>query len=62
MIKKKDIVIGNVYIHKDFNMHMVLDSFSPGQESHLGMITLKALHFTWIGSLRDFQREFKSSL
>jgi len=60
MIKKKDIVIGSLYIHKDFKIHMVLESFSPGHESHLGMITLKALHFTWIGSLRDFQSEFVS--
>ena len=61
MIKNKDIKIGLVYVHKAFKMHMVLKSFSPGQESHLGMITLKAMHFTWTGSLRDFQWYFTSN-
>ena len=60
MIEKKDIKVGFVYINKDYNMHMMLKSFSPGHESHLVMITLKSMHFTWTGSLRDFQSEFKS--
>lgn len=60
MIPKKDIRIGFIYIHRAFKMHMVLKSFSPGHESHLGMITLKAMHFTWTGSLRDFQHYFIS--
>lgn len=58
MIKKKDIQIGSVFVNKAYNMPMIVKSFSPGQESHLGMITLRFHHFTWTGSLRDFQSEF----
>lgn len=60
MIQKKDIRIGFIYTHEVSKMHMILKSFSPGHESHLGMITLRSCHFTWTGSLRDFQSEFKS--
>lgn len=58
MIQKKDIKVGFSYIHKHYKIHMRLTSFTPGHESHLGFITLTAMHFTWTGSFRDFQSEF----
>ena len=58
MIEKKDIKIGHVFVNKAYNMPMSVTVFSPGHESHLGMITLRASHFTWTGSLRNFLSEF----
>lgn len=60
MIPKRDIKIGFIFVNKAYNMPMAVTVFSPGHESHLGMITLRASHFIWAGSLRDFQAEFIS--
>lgn len=58
MIEKKDIKVGFWFVHRFYEMKMRVASFSPGQESHLGMITLRLGHFTWTGSLRDFRTNF----
>jgi len=58
MIKKNDIKVGFVFKHIAYSMPMTVKSFSPVQESRLGIITLKALRFTWTGSLHDFLYEF----
>lgn len=61
MINKNDIKPGSVFINIAYNMSMAIKFFEPGHESHLGFISLRSGHFTWIGSFRDFLSEFKSS-